>query len=43
MLPRLIQSQKRLLDRLFELYMQGRLELYLAGTHGVTPDVHRKM
>ena len=35
MLPRLIQSQKQLLDSLFELYMQGGLELYLAGTRGL--------
>ncbi len=27
---RLIQSQKRLHNSLFELYMQGDLELYLA-------------
>ena len=29
---KLIHSQKRLHDSLFELYMQGGLELYLAGT-----------
>ena len=32
---RLVQSQKRLHDSLFELYMQGGLELYLAGTRGL--------
>jgi hypothetical protein len=32
---KLIQSQKRLHDSLFELYMQGGLELYLAGTRGM--------
>ena len=32
---KLIQSQKRLHDSLFELYMQGGLELYLAGTSGL--------
>jgi DNA polymerase III epsilon subunit-like protein len=32
---KLIQSQKRLHDSLFELYMQGGLELYLAGTRGL--------
>ena len=31
---RLIQSQKRLHDNLFELYMQGGLALFLAGTRG---------
>jgi hypothetical protein len=28
---KLLQSQKRLHDSLFDLYMQGGLELYLAG------------
>jgi DNA polymerase III alpha subunit (gram-positive type) len=32
---RLIQSQKLLNDSLFELCMQGGLELYLAGTRGL--------
>ena len=32
---RLIQSQKLLHDSLFELYEQGGLELYLAGTRGL--------
>ena len=36
---KLIQSQKRLHDSLFELYMQGGLELYLAGTRGLKRDL----
>jgi hypothetical protein len=32
---KLIHSQKRLHDSLFELYMQGGLELFQAGTHGL--------
>ena len=36
---RLIQSQKRLHDSLFELYMQGGLELYLAGTRGLKREL----
>lgn len=32
---KLMQSQKRLHDSLFELYMQGGLQLYLAGTRGL--------
>ena len=32
---KLIQSQKRLHDSLFELYIDGGLELYLAGTRGL--------
>lgn len=36
---KLIQSQQRLNDSLFELYMQGGLELYLAGTHGLKRDL----
>ena len=36
---RLIQSQKRLHDSLFELYMQGGLQLYLAGTRGLKRDL----
>ena len=39
MSDRLIQSQKRVHDRLFELYMQGGLELYLAGTRGLKRDL----
>jgi len=35
----LSQSQKLLHDSLFELYMQGGLELYLAGTHGLKRDL----
>lgn len=36
---KLIQSQKRLHDSLFELYMQGGLELYLAGTCGLKREL----
>ena len=36
---RLIQSQKRLHDSLFELYVQGGLELYLAGTRGLKREL----
>lgn len=36
---KLNQSQKLLHDSLFELYMQGGLELYLAGTHGMKRDL----
>lgn len=36
---KLIQSQKRLHDSLFELYMQGGLQLYLAGTRGLKRDL----
>jgi hypothetical protein len=39
MSEKLIQSQKRLHDSLFELYMQGGLELYLAGTRGLKRDL----
>lgn len=39
MKDKLIQSQKRLHDSLFELYMQGGLELYLAGTRGLKRDL----
>ena len=39
MSDRLIQSQKRLRDSLFELYMQGGLELYLAGTRGLKREL----
>lgn len=36
---KLIQSQKRLHDSLFELYMQGGLELFQAGTRGLKRDL----
>lgn len=36
---KLSQSQKLLHDSLFELYMQGGLEVYLAGTHGLKRDL----
>ena len=36
---RLIQSQKRLHDSLFELYIDGGLELYLAGTRRLKRDL----
>ena len=36
---RLIQSQKRLQDSQFELYEQGGLELYLAGSRGLKRDL----
>ncbi len=39
MSDKLSQSQKLLHDSLFELYMQGGLELYLAGTHGMKRDL----
>ena len=35
----LMQSQKRLRDSLFELYMQGGLDLYLAGTRGLKREL----
>jgi hypothetical protein len=35
----LIQSQKRLHDSLFELYIDGGLELYLAGTRGLKREL----
>ena len=35
----LIDSQKLLHDSLFELYMQGGLELYLAGTRGLKREL----
>lgn len=35
----LIQSQKRLHDSLFELYMDGGLELFQAGTRGLKRDL----
>lgn len=40
---KLIQSQKRLHDSLFELYMQGGLELYLAGTRGLKRELIIKL
>jgi DNA polymerase III epsilon subunit-like protein len=39
MSDKLIQSQKRLHDSLFELYMQGGLELYLAGIRGLKREL----
>ncbi|WP_397579113.1 hypothetical protein [Sphingorhabdus sp.] len=36
---KLIQSQKRLHDSLFELYMQGGLELFQAGTRGLKREL----
>jgi hypothetical protein len=36
---KLIQSQKRLHDSLFELYMHGGLELFQAGTRGLKRDL----
>ncbi len=36
---KLIQSQRRLRDSLYELYEQGGLELYLAGTRGLKRDL----
>lgn len=36
---KLSQSQKLLHDSLFELYMQGGLELYLAGTRGLKREL----
>ncbi len=36
---KLIQSQQRLRDSLFELYMQGGLELMRAGTRGLKRDL----
>jgi hypothetical protein len=39
MSARLTQSQQRLHDSLFELYEQGGLELYLAGTRGLKREL----
>lgn len=39
MSDRLIQSQKRLHDSQFELYMQGGLELFQAGTRGLKREL----
>ena len=39
MSDRLIQSQKRLHDSLFELYMQGGLALFQAGTRGLKREL----
>ena len=36
---KLLQSQKRLHDSLFELYIDGGLELYLAGTRRLKRDL----
>jgi hypothetical protein len=43
MSDKLVQSQKRLHDSLFELYMQGGLELYLAGTRGLKRELIIKL
>ncbi len=43
MKDKLIQSQKRLHDSLFELYMQGGLELFQAGTRGLKRDLIFKL
>jgi hypothetical protein len=39
----LMQSQKLLHDSLFELYMDGGLELYLAGTRGLKRELIIKL
>jgi hypothetical protein len=39
MSEKLIQSQQRLHDSLFELYMQGGLEVFQAGTRGLKRDL----
>jgi hypothetical protein len=36
---KLMQSQRRLHDSLFELYIDGGLELYLAGTRGLKREL----
>ena len=36
---KLIQSQKRLHDSLFELYVQGGVDLYLVGTRGLKREL----
>ena len=43
MSDKLIQSQKRLHDSLFELYMQGGLELFQAGTRGLKRELIIKL
>ena len=40
---KLTQSQKRLHDSLFELYMQGGLELFQAGTRGLKRELIIKL
>jgi DNA polymerase III alpha subunit (gram-positive type) len=40
---KLMQSQKRLHDSLFELYIDGGLELYLAGTRGLKRELIIKL
>ena len=40
---KLIQSQKRLHDSLFELYMNGGLELFQAGTRGLKRELIVKL
>jgi hypothetical protein len=39
MSDKLIQSQQRLRDSLYELYEQGGLELFQAGTHGLKREL----
>lgn len=39
MSDKLIHSRKLLHNSLFELYTQGGLELFQAGTHGLKPDL----
>lgn len=39
MSDKLSQSQQRLHDSLFDLYMQGGLELFQAGTRGIKRDL----
>ncbi len=43
MSDKLIQSQKQLHDSLFELYMQGGLELFQAGTRGLKRELIVKL
>jgi DNA polymerase III alpha subunit (gram-positive type) len=40
---KLMQSQQRLHDSLFELYIDGGLELYLAGTRGLKRELIIKL
>ena len=40
---KLIQSQKRLHDSLFEIYIDGGLELFQAGTRGLKRDLIIKL
>ena len=43
MSDKLIQSQRRLHDSLFELYMDGGLELFQAGTRGLKRDLINRL